>query len=357
MIDLLVDRQADSLAEWLRQHPGIEIVARDRAGAYADGIRQGAPNAVQVADRWHLLRNLGDAVQAVVGRHHATIRRMNREITAETAALIATMPPVAPDPVKPTAAEQRSQASYARRSARYEEAARLKAAGMPLKRIAAAIGAERKTVRRWLRAGGIPSWRQPHRPGLLARHVEYLNSRWNEGCHNAAQLWRELVALGFIGRPGIVRHWAGQKRKAEPQPSHVTAPSAEAKQPPTLRQISRLLMTDDALSAAEQTFVARLLNGIPGLADCITAAKRLNQLLRRKSHESLDAVLNAAAPTALKEFVVNLRRDQSAVQAALDSPWTTSPAEGQISRLKMLKRTMYGRAGFNLLRARVLHAA
>jgi transposase len=116
-------------------------------------------------------------------------------------------------------------------------------------------------------------------------------------------------------------------------------------------------MTDDELSAAEQGFVARLLLQVPGLANCLAAAKRLNQLLRRKSNESLDEVLDAAADTALKAFVVNLRRDLSAVQAALDLPWTTSPAEGQISRLKMLKRTMYGRAGFDLLRARVLHAA
>jgi transposase len=115
-------------------------------------------------------------------------------------------------------------------------------------------------------------------------------------------------------------------------------------------------MTDDMLSIAEQGLISRLLTQVPGLADCIAAAKRLNQMLRRKSNESLDQVLNSAAGTALKEFVVGLRRDLSAVQAALDLPWTTSPAEGQISRLKMLKRTMYGRAGFNLLRARVLHA-
>jgi transposase len=356
VVDLLPDRQADSLAEWLRRHPGVEVVARDRAGAYADGIRQGAPNAVQVTDRWHLLRNLGDAVQAVVGRHHTDIRRVNRQIADDTAGLAASMLTIAPEPIKTTAAERRSQASCARRQAHYEEAARLRAMGMGLKRIAAVIGAERKTVRRWLRAGGIPLWRQPRRSGILGSYAEHLNRRWSEGCRNAAQLWREIVALGFTGRPTTVRHWAGQRRKAEPQPDRMSI-SAEASQPPTIRQITRLLMTDDALSVAEQGFVDRLLMQVPSLADCIAAAKRLNQLLRRKSHESLDEVLTAAAETALKGFVVNLRRDLRAVQAALDLPWTTSPAEGQISRLKMLKRTMYGRAGFNLLRARVLHAA
>ena len=92
------------------------------------------------------------------------------------------------------------------------------------------------------------------------------------------------------------------------------------------------------------------------MADAITVAKRLNALLRRKASESLSAVLDAADRT-LKEFAAGFCRDIGAIQAALDLPWTTSPVEGQVNRLKMLKRTMYGRAGFQLLRARVLHAA
>jgi transposase len=114
-------------------------------------------------------------------------------------------------------------------------------------------------------------------------------------------------------------------------------------------------MTDDTLPPTDQNFVSRLLQRVPGLAECVTAAKRLNAVLRRKSKEALDKVLEDAASTALGSFVTSLRRDLSAVRAALELPWTTSPAEGQINRLKMLKRTMYGRAGFRPLRAHVLH--
>jgi len=113
----------------------------------------------------------------------------------------------------------------------------------------------------------------------------------------------------------------------------------------------------DKVPATEQAFISVLLAQAPDLADAIAVAKRLHLLLRRKSHESLATVLAAAAGTSLAEFAACLRRDLAAVQAALDLPWTTSPAEGQINRLKMLKWTMYGRAGFELLRARVLHAA
>jgi len=351
----LPDRQAETLATWLRQHPGVEVVARDRAGAYAEGVRQGAPDTVQVADRWHLLRNLGDAVRAVIDRQHAAIRRVAKEVVERPVVEAVTAAEAVSEPVKPNVAERRRQASYARRQSRYEEAARLRSAGMSIKRIAGLLSAERKTVRRWLRAGGTPLWRKPPRADALGPYCDHLERRWAEGCHNAAQLWRELIALGFSGRPGMVRRWGGRRRKNEPQ---ATAGGAGTTQPPSTRQIARMLMADvDVLPDTEQTLIKRLLAQVPGLSDCIAIAKRLSKLLRRKSEEGLDQVLADAAGTPLKEFAASLQRDAGAVQAALDLPWTTSPAEGQINRLKMLKRTMYGRAGFDLLRARVLHAA
>jgi transposase len=111
------------------------------------------------------------------------------------------------------------------------------------------------------------------------------------------------------------------------------------------------------LSIPDRAFATRLLEEVPALSAAIATAKRLTLLLRRKSAEKLDDVLADAASTPLATFVTELRKDVAAVQAALDLPWTTSPAEGQICRIKMIKRTMYGRAGFELLRARVLHAA
>ena len=174
VVDLLPDRQAETLAGWLRRHPGVEVVARDRAGAYADGVRQGAPNAVQAADRWHLLRNLGDAVRAVVDRQHAAVRRVAKQVAEQRPMPTAAAP--APDNVKLTAAARRSQASFARRQARYEETARLHAAGVSISRIAAQLGADRKTIRVWLQAGGPSLWRKPPRVGVLAPTSAALNS-------------------------------------------------------------------------------------------------------------------------------------------------------------------------------------
>ena len=151
-----------------------------------------------------------------------------------------------------------------------------------------------------------------------------------------------------------VKSWAGWRRKADPQ----AAAGVASGQPLFSRHVARLLMADPAiLPEAEQVFVSALLQKAPDLASGIAVAKRINLLFRRKSQEDLEVVLADAAATPLAEFAASLRHDLAAVQATLDLPWTTNSAEGQINRLKMLKRTMFGRAGFPLLRARVFHAA
>ena len=187
VVDLLPDRQAETLAEWLRQHPGIEIVARDRAGAYADGIRQGAPEAVQVSDRWHLLRNLGDAVRAVVDRHYRDLHRAAKQMDAPIPTPPPEKAPLEPTVRRVTAAQRRSQNAHARRHDRYEEAARLRAAGGSISAIAASLYAERKTVRRWLQAGKAPLWRKPPQGSILTQHESYLDGH----CHGN---WRAAVA-------------------------------------------------------------------------------------------------------------------------------------------------------------------
>ncbi len=235
----------------------------------------------------------------------------------------------------------------------------MRATGASITRIAAGLGVERKTVRRWLRLGHAPTWQQAPRDSMLTPYIDFVQRRWAEGCRNAAQLWRELVALGFKGRQNIVRRWAGERRRAEPETAtsagSVAAPNWQA---PTGRKLARVLMAKSAtLSEPDGLFVLRLLTEEPALGIAIKWAKQLNAMLRHRVSENLDELLHAADGTLLANFAAGLRRDFDAVKAALKLPWTTSPVEGQNSRLKMLKRTMYGRAGIELLRARVLHAA
>ncbi len=258
----------------------------------------------------------------------------------------------------PNPEARRAEARRARRQARFDEAVRLHAAGASISTISRQVGADRKTLRHWLQAGSMPTWRRPPRSSLLDPYREHLERRWAAGCCNAAQLWRELSSLGFPGRPAIVRAWATQRRRAGHSPGRVPVMAdGQPWRPPSGRRIARLLMAAaSTLSTPDRLFAARLLEEVPVLSATIAVARRLVQVLRRHSDEALDDVLADAASTPLAAFATELRRDIAAVQAALDLPWTTSPAEGQICRIKMIKRTMYGRAGFELLRARVLHA-
>ena len=218
---------------------------------------------------------------------------------------------------------------------------------------------DRKTVHGWLQLGQAPLWKQPPSDSILDPFKPFLGRRWSEGCRNATQLWREILALGFRGRPSIVRDWAAGHRGGGIGSDGSGAQALPPVWPvPTGYRLARLLTTSRLrMNADERMFIAHLLTEEPALDVAVTWAKRLKKLLRRRTVESLDEVLAAATGTLFARFAASLRRDFDAINAALVLPWTTSPVEGQISRIKMLKRTMYGRAGFELLRARVLNAA
>jgi hypothetical protein len=220
-IDLLPDRKAETVAAWLEAHPGVEIVARDRAGAYADGVRTGAPDAIQVADRFHLLRNLGDAVGNALNRHHRDIRAAARAATAPGLVDSGPVEPVVPlvsAPKPATTRQQHSLDKQAARQARFDEVVALHAKGWSISRIARTLGLDRGTVHVWLKAGRLPTWQQPSGDSTVEVHGDYLRRRWDEGCHNGARLWREIRERGFAGRPSTVRDWIRRLRPTTPQP-------------------------------------------------------------------------------------------------------------------------------------------
>jgi transposase len=244
-----------------------------------------------------------------------------------------------------------------RRKSLFDEASRLHAAGTSIVRISRWLGVEHKTLRGWLRAGAWPTWRPPRRARMIDAHLAFLERRWAEGCRNASLLWRELVHVGFRGRSTPVKDWAARRRDAVAGAYAMQPGRQTGWQPPSSRRTTRLLMAEsDAVDPIDGRFITCLLETSPDLASTAAAAKRLAALVRRKGDEKLVYVLAAADATMMRTFVVELRKNIDAVQASLKLPRTTSPVEGQISRLKMLKRTMYGRAGFCLLSARVLHA-
>jgi len=205
VVDLLPDREAETLATWLKEHPGVEVISRDRAGAYADGARQGAPDAQQVSDRFHLLVNLGDALKRMFERKHESLKLIaTAEQTDEEQAPQALPPPIfgeksteeaiEPKPASPRTAQQ--QVRRAKRQSRYEEVMNLHEQGVSQVAIAEMVGLNRDTVRHYLHASAFPEIVRPKRGSKLDPYKDYLHQRWETGQQNVTHLIEEIRAQG-----------------------------------------------------------------------------------------------------------------------------------------------------------------
>jgi transposase len=342
-IDLLPDRKAETLRDWLEQHPGVEVICRDRAGAYGEGAAAGAPDAVQVADRWHLWHNLGEAVEKTVTCHHACLRDPVPE--ADQPAVVA----VAAPPV-----EQRRLVVRTRQ--RFAAIQELRGAGYSISRISRELELERNTVRRFLRAKGLDELlaKTTSRLSVLDGFEPHLHRRWNEGCTDAARLFAEIREAGYRGSVLTVRRYLQPFRAA------LTAPE----RPPTqlkVRDVAGWIMRDpERLNPDERCRLQTLLDRCPELNALVGHVRAFAEMIRELRGDRLDEWLGRVEADdlpALHSFVAGLRRDHDAVAAGLTLRWSSGPVEGHVNRLKMLKRQMFGRANLDLLRRRVLALA
>jgi transposase len=365
-IDVLEDRAAETVATWLQAHPDVTIVARDRAEAYAAGIRQGAPEATQVADRFHLLKNLAAALQEVFSAHHREIDQINHVPHNE--------PPTQADdfvtgptesPVAMTKAQQQITHNRAKRVAEYAQAHALRQQGWTMKAISTHMGRHHRTIRKYLEASTFPE-RPPRRrpPSILDPYKACLLERWKAGCLSVLELYREIQAQGFAGKYSIVAAYVSrfrppQGRITRRRKSGSPAPIVELDKPLTPSRATWLVMRCEAtLNEDEKTQLARLQDQEGEIAEAITLTQDFAALVRQRQPGQLERWIERATASGLqafKSFANGLRADDEAVKAGVTLSWSTGPVEGQINRLKMLKRQMYGRAGIGLLRQRVLH--
>jgi transposase len=377
-IDLLPDRTAEALAAWLRQHPEVEIVSRDRGGAYADGARQGAPQARQVADRFHLLKNVTDSLERFLGRHHARLRQAAQEpdppvethevgTEAETTETTK-VEEAAPSPARrpPTRKEQEAQERHARRVARYEEVMAVRAQGHGIRATARLTGLNKRTVQRYVEADGVPACQpRARRHTQLQPFIPYLQERWEAGCRNAKQLWRDLRMHGFSGGYTTVsdylRAWRPPRGRGAGAHRRGALPPAAASTTYTARQTLWLLLRPSAdLTPDEQAYLTRLYHLCPHVYLAQALAQDFRTLLREHDVDGLYAWLRGAeiCPIAeLRRVAKGMWLDRHAIEAAVTLEWSNGQVEGRVNKLKVLKRSMYGRAKFDLLRQRVLHAA
>ena len=333
VIDLLPDREPATVEAWLRAHPGIEVVARDRNGGYGGAVARALPHAVQVADRWHLLENASAAFLAAVQRSLPAIRKA---IGSQTV-----------DPKLLTAAERLQYEGFLRRRQTNGMVRQMAADGVPIRRIVRQTGLSRKLVRQILRGEREDVFRI--RESSLTAWLPQLDREWAGGCRNGAELWRRLRADGFRGSLRVVGEWATRQRRAAR-----AIPSGPGKSPPA-RRIARLMtIARDHLCKADAVLVARIEAAIPALAAARALTDRFIDMVRNGRDDALVQWLDEADKSLLAAFARGLAKDQTAVAAALTEPWSNGQTEGQINRLKLLKRSMYGRANIDLLKARLV---
>lgn len=349
VIDLLPDRTATTLTAWLKRHPGIQIVSRDRASAYSQAATDALPSAVQVADRFHLLVNLREAVERALQQRTAAIRKLAAKTPPR---------PEVPPPVTPITTPV---AVVSRRQEVFERVRRLHAEGVPLRRIARKLKLHYRTVERYVRSDTCPDWNagQP-RASQLDRHAEWIRTRLRKGCRSAAQIRQELKTRGYTGGTTTVTQYVRRLRAemglAPARPNRPPEPLAPA--PPTVRRLSvAVVRHPDRRTDEEREWVRRLKESALDMRQTLEVAEEFAHLARERNGVNLDNWLSHASVTpALQAFAAGLRRDDAAVRAGLTLAWSNGPVEGAVNRLKFLKRSGYGRAKFDLLRARVLHA-
>ncbi|MET7852396.1 ISL3 family transposase [Streptomyces avermitilis] len=343
-IDLL---EADTLAAWLAERPGIEIVCRDRAPFFADGATRGAPQALQVADRWHLWHNLGEAAEKCVYRHRGCLR------------------PTPEQPEEPREEPESAASSPWPSGHRFAERTRAKhatihallSAGHSKRSVARQLGMTLNTILRFSRATTpeemfTGQWQ--NRATRLDVYKPYLDQRWQEGCTNAWKLWEEIKEQGYPRGYAGVRDYVSRNLRGKPQPI--------GPRPPSARAVTRWILTHpDALPEGDRIQLKAVLANCPELTTLVDYVRSFGRMVTELQGDRLPEWIASTRTTtdlpSLSRFAQHLERDLDAVIAGLTLPWSSGVVEGHVNRIKMLKRQMYGRAGFKLLRKRVLLAS
>lgn len=335
IVTLLPDREAATVQAWFANHPAIKIVSRDRGGGYGEAASKTLPAAIQVADRWHLMENASAAFLTAVRKSMRPIR--------------ATMGATTINPELLTCAERLQYEGYLRREETNAAILALHKAGVAIKQIGRKTGHSRQLVRHVLRGvqGDVFRTRQSSLDAYLAR----LDAQWGNGCRNSAELWRRLRSEGFRGSPRVVSEWATRRRRAE------KASNQQLQKVPSARTIARLMTTArDHLSKADTVTIAAIEAGVPTLVDARKLIDRFHAMIRKRTEADLDPWIEAASQSLVASFASGVSNDRACIQAAMAHPWSNGQTEGQINKLKLVKRQMYGRAKIDLLQARLIGA-
>ena len=358
VVDLLPDRRTETAAQWMLQQPDVMVVSRDRGGEYASAATQVAPQAIQCADRFHIVKNLTEATQLLVAPCQAEFLA---SLNAEEAPHNQPCQPVISieewRPPEPAYVEKVRLARRAGRYARYRQVVDLDRQGMPTKEIAGRLGISDRTVRDWLRRGAFPEAKQRRkRQSSFDAFAPYVLRRGPRGEHNGLTIFREIKAQGYPGKERSVYRYLKTLKQVE---------VSTAINPARIRKYSAntavwlFVRNPGALDESEREDLATFCQANPTLKRANSLIQDFLNMVHKREGERLDAWLTTIAESDLLElqsFASGIEKDKAAVRAGLTWPMNNGMVEGFVTKLKLIKRQMYGKAGFALLRQRVLHA-
>jgi transposase len=364
-IDLLPERSAESLANWLSKHPEIEVITRDRGGIYAEAARTGAPQARQVADRFHLLMNLTDVLRRILERHRSDLKTASNEIHVP----VTKVDTDSDSAIQQAEPEPNVTASQQRRQTLYDDIQRLIRQGRSIRSISRELGIHRATLRRYANATEAPPIQKRYRPvssTVLAGYSPTIDRLLNAGQTNLTSVYNQLRKDGYTGSINAVYRYVRKSypdRKTHKRGSVTDQSAAVRNRRNALSpRAASYLLTKEAteLSAVETRMLEQLKSQNTEIAAAASLAERFVSMAKHRKPEHFDSWLRDAAECSASEvrnFATGLSRDYDAVREGLTVPWSNGPVQGHINRLKLLKRSMYGRGSIELLRKRVLIGA
>jgi transposase len=363
IIDVLPDRSCATVAKWMSAHPEIEIVSRDRGTDYAAAAREAAPQAKQIADRFHLVRNLADVLQPLLSRCR-TAHRQERNPLPASEAERSSQPRVLPHPEtwrphSPQQVERRYQANQAERETRYQQIMQLRSQGLIMEEIGKQMGMTERTVRRWLKEGGPPVHRRrTKRFSLFDPYAAFVLEQWQAGVYDGVQIYEAIRQQGFRGSQRMVQRFLQTLRKKR-RPLSDLAPPDPLEQCASRQMVWLFIRKEKDLTEEEKATVASLRQASPLVNQIVDLVQDFLVLVRERQGERLDQWMETVETSAIPElqrFAQGLLRDKEAVVAGLTLAYSNGPVEAQVHKLKLVKRQAFGRAKLPLLRRRLLLA-
>ena len=348
VVDLLPDRTSAVLETWLKAHPGVALITRDRSGSYSEGATRGAPNAIQIADRFHLLANLTDILKHIIERNSGVLK-------------ISPPPPpenIKTEPVAEQKVAQTISAGLAHRQELYKQVQELHRQGMSYRGVAKSLGMATNTAMKYVNLPEPPT-KQIRSSRKTLGFEQYIAKRWDEGTRSPKQLFLELSKLGYKGSYKVITRYVADLRG--PTCTHQYAHEAP-KAPPSKLPVSKaaflLGKPAEKLDEEEKKIIQHLCRSSNQINNAYELAQGFQKMVRERLADGFEDWLHQAEKgivPGMKNFAIGLRRDYEAVKMALSQPWSNGQVEGQVNRLKLIKRQMQGRAKLDLLKQRVIH--